>query len=245
MYDILKNKFLAYVHSFDVTDEKIQLKIEHTFQVVQVMDSLTESLHLNDKQKEIARIIALFHDIGRFEQVKKYHTFVDANSVDHADLGCQILLETKMLEEEEELILCAIRNHNKLRVEPGLDAEHRLMCALIRDADKCDIFRVFASEEYPTLFGFTKECIEDSFVSEKVKWSLMHHECVKKEDRQLGIDYCLTLIGFFYDLNFQASIDYLMEKKLYLIPFSHLHFTHEQTQKDVNEILMELNKRMQ
>ena len=40
MYDMLKNKFLAYVNSFNLEDERIRLKVEHTFQVVKVMDWL-------------------------------------------------------------------------------------------------------------------------------------------------------------------------------------------------------------
>ena len=201
-------------------------------------------MHLSTRQKQIAHTIALFHDIGRFEQIRTYDTFVDSKSIDHANLGCQILLENKMLDFEEELILCAIRNHNKLEIEPGLDEEHILMCQLIRDADKCDIFRVFAQEDYMTLFGFTKEDIEQSFVSDKVKESLMRHECVKKEDRRPGIDYCLTFIGFFYDLNFVETMEYLKREALYLLPFSHFHFQHEKTKQDVDEILMELSKRM-
>ena len=241
---MLKNKFLDYVGQFNQEDERIRLKIEHTFQVVTVMDWLSEKLDLSARQKQIAHAIALFHDIGRFEQIRTYNTFVDSKSVDHANLGCQILLENKILEFEEELILCAIRNHNKLEIESGLDEEHVLMCQLIRDADKCDIFRVFAQEDYMTLFGFTKEDIEQSFVSDKVKESLMHHECVKKEDRNLGIDYCLTFIGFFYDLNFVETIEYLKKESLYLIPFSHFQFKYEKTKQDVDEILMELSKRM-
>ena len=245
MCDILKDKFLDYVRLFDEEDERIQLKVEHTFQVVKVMDFLTDQLHLSSRQKRIAHTIALFHDIGRFEQIRTYHTFVDAKSVDHADLGCQILVEHHMLLEEEDLILCAIRNHNKLKIESDLSQEQRLMCHLIRDADKCDIFRVFASEEYSTLFGFTKDEIEDSFVSNRVKEALMHHRCVKKEDRVSGIDYCLTFIGFFYDLNFSQTMDYLKKESLYLIPFSHFQFKHEKTKQDVDEILMELSKRME
>ena len=241
MCDILKNKFLDYVSQFDLEDERIRLKIEHSFHVVDVMEYLVKSLRLSAYECRVAYAIALFHDIGRFLQIERYHTFIDADSVDHALLGCQIIRENHFFDEEEELIVCAIRNHNKLKVESGLDNLHLRMCYLIRDADKCDIFRVFAMQEYPVLFGFDQSVIENSLVSDAIKHCLMHHCCVRKEDRQPGIDFCLTFLGFFYDLNFDVSIEYLMKDRLFLIPFSGFNFVHEKTRQDVDEILNELN----
>ena len=242
MYDMLENKFWEYVSQFDQTDSRIALKIEHTFKVVEIMDGLTACLSLCKEHREIAHAIALFHDIGRFEQIRTYHTFIDAKSIDHADFGCQIIRDYHFFDENEELIVCAIHNHNKLRIEPGLDDLHLLMCRLIRDADKCDIFRVFASEDYPALFGFTKEEIEESRVSFRVKSSLLQHDCVKKEDRTKGVDFCLTFLGFFYDLYFDESIAYLMKEELFRIPFSHLHFTKPETVQDVKEIMEDLDE---
>jgi len=36
-------------------------------------------------------IIGLLHDYGRFIQWKKYKTFTDIDSIDHADLGVNLL----------------------------------------------------------------------------------------------------------------------------------------------------------
>ena len=245
MYGIFENKsekiFQEYIRSFDLHDEKIRLKVEHTFRVVNIMDYMTKKLNLNEKDQDLAHTIALFHDIGRFEQIRTYHTFIDEQSVDHGDLGCEILEKNKILEEKDkDIILCAIHNHNKFLIESGLDERTLLMCQLIRDADKADIFHVFSEQDYPTLFGFTKEEIENSFVSPAVKDCLMHHRCVRKEDRKSGIDFCLTFIGFFYDLYFDETVKYVLEKKEYLLPFQSFSFTHEQTRRDIKDIFQEL-----
>ena len=245
MYDISENKaekiFQEYIQSFDLRDERIRLKVKHTYHVVNIMDDLTKSLHLSKKNRDLAHTIALFHDIGRFEQIRTYHTFIDSQSIDHGDFGCIVLEKNNMLmEEDKEIVLCAIHNHNKFSIEPGLDKRTLLMCRLIRDADKADIFRVFAEQDYPTLFGITKEAIENSLVSMAVKDCLMHHQCVKKEDRKTGIDFCLTFIGFFYDFYFDETIKRVLEKKEYLLPFQSFGFTHEQTCKDIKDIFQEL-----
>ncbi|MDY4202973.1 MAG: HD domain-containing protein [Schaedlerella sp.] len=71
-----KEVFLTYAGNFDRNDGRIELKIVHTLAVADIMDRLTESLHLPEHLKSLAHICAMFHDIGRFEQVKQYGTFL-------------------------------------------------------------------------------------------------------------------------------------------------------------------------
>ena len=42
---------------------------------------------------DLAAYCGLLHDIGRFEQLKRYNTFVDSKSIDHGLLGYEILKE--------------------------------------------------------------------------------------------------------------------------------------------------------
>ena len=52
----------------------------------------------------LAEAIAVLHDIGRFEQFFRYHTYSDSASVDHARLGADIIERTgivKMLAADE------------------------------------------------------------------------------------------------------------------------------------------------
>jgi putative nucleotidyltransferase with HDIG domain len=48
-------------------------------------------------QLELAETIALFHDIGRFEQFKTYGTFDDRASENHATIGLKVLKATDIL----------------------------------------------------------------------------------------------------------------------------------------------------
>ena len=73
--------FLEYASAYDRENGMIDLKIVHTMEVARVMDQLTEKLKLNEKMRELAHVCAVFHDIGRFEQVRKYHTFLDVHMV--------------------------------------------------------------------------------------------------------------------------------------------------------------------
>ena len=145
-------KFLEYASAYDDgSDTRIKLKIIHTQRVTEVMEQLTAARLLSEQDKKLAYLCAVYHDIGRFEQLKRYHTFLDYKSIDHAQLGCEILRQGDFLGElsdrEREQVLTAIGNHNRLAIEDGLDEKTLLFAKLIRDADKCDIFRVFAQED--------------------------------------------------------------------------------------------------
>ena len=183
-------KFLEYASAYDDgSDTRIKLKIIHTQRVTEVMEQLTAALPFRTRQK-LAYLCAVYHDIGRFEQLKRYHTFLDYKSIDHAQLGCEILRQGDFLGElsdrEREQVLTAIGNHNRLAIEDGLDEKTLLFAKLIRDADKCDIFRVFAQEDPVDTTGFSAEQVGQEAVSDVVYESILGHYCIKNRNEKPG-----------------------------------------------------------
>ena len=90
--DFRKNAetFLDFVSGFDLTDPKIDLKLRHTFHVVDACFYLARALKLPDEECYIACLIGLLHDIGRFEQLTRFHSFNDS-ILPHAKLGVEFL----------------------------------------------------------------------------------------------------------------------------------------------------------
>lgn len=139
-----------YMKSFHTEDEEVQngihLKEVHTGYVTAHCRELAEHLGLGAHDRQIAEIIGLFHDVGRFRQYTVYRTFNDSLSEDHADLGLKVLSEFPFMEklsaEDRELVRFAIGNHNKRVIAPTEDRRRILMAKIIRDADKLDIYRV-------------------------------------------------------------------------------------------------------
>lgn len=238
-----KDIFLNYAGRFDRSDGKIELKIIHTFAVAEVMDRITMARKLTERQRYLAHLCAMFHDIGRFEQVKRYHTFMDHLSIDHARLGCEVLEEEGILKElaekEQKRILTAIANHNRFQIEEGLDEETLLLCKLIRDADKCDIFRMYACENMLDAIGETEQQVACETISESVYQSVMEHRCVKKEERKTGLDIWISFLAFFFDLYFKESMEVVMADGYYRQPFDRVTFTDPETERRVRMILKE------
>lgn len=139
-----------YMKSFYTEDAEVQnairLKELHTGYVTSYARELAAHLGLDGHRQQLAEIIGLFHDVGRFRQYTVYKTFNDSRSEDHAELGLKVLSEVPLLKklsrEDAEIVRFAIGNHNKKEVAPTEDKEKILMAKIIRDADKLDIYRV-------------------------------------------------------------------------------------------------------
>lgn len=235
--------FLAYAGEYDTNNAKIHLKIIHTQAVDAVMERLSDSLGLDMRMRKLAHLCAVYHDIGRFEQLKRYDTFLDHLSVDHAQLGCEVLGSGGFLdglpEKDRQMVVTAVANHNRLAIEGGLDEETLLLCRMIRDADKCDIFRVFAEENPQNTTGVSAEEAAKEKISDAVYESLMQHRCVKKEERVSGLDIWVSFFGFLYDLNFPESLRIVRENSYYKKPFEGLKIEEEETRRRVETIFAE------
>ena len=142
----------AYMKSFHTDDEEvmqgIRIKEIHTGYVTAIAVQLAKHLKLSEHDVELAEIMGLFHDVGRFRQYSLYKTFNDAESEDHADLGLKVLSELdfikKLSSEDENLVRFAIGRHNKKEIGPAPSKKALLFAKLLRDADKLDIYRVLS-----------------------------------------------------------------------------------------------------
>ncbi len=95
----VKNVFKKYTDNYDTSDEKIKLKVDHTYRVAALSERIARSLGLGDDDTNLAWLIGMLHDIGRFEQLKNYGTFSDAESIDHAHYGVELLFEDGFIEK--------------------------------------------------------------------------------------------------------------------------------------------------
>ena len=218
MIDIEKAKdiFKNYVQKYDAKNPRIALKIAHCYKVEELSKTIAKNLNLDKEQIDLAELIGLLHDIGRFEQVKRYDTFEDRFSVNHAKLGVEILKENNFLSEfcEDEkyhnTIYTAIKNHNKFKIEEGLNKEDLIQAKIIRDADKIDIFNVLGKENFETIYK-QKDITNDS-ISKKVLEDFLQGKQTERKYFKTNMDNWISDIGMIFDLNFNISFKILKEK---------------------------------
>lgn len=205
-----------YLQNYDIENPRIALKVSHIYRVADMSKKVAEELKLSEEQIELAELIGLLHDIGRFEQVKRYDTFQDRVSVDHASLGVEILKENNFLkvfcEEEKyhDIILTAIQNHNKFKIDNSLEGEVLLQSKIIRDADKIDILNFLTFEKFETIYK--RPDITDVPISKVMLDEFFKGKQVERSKQITYMDDWLSNITYIFDINFKASFKILKEK---------------------------------
>lgn len=218
--------FDDYVAGFygddDYVNANIKLKQDHSKRVCDEIRYLADELAMSENQKRIAEVTALFHDIGRFEQFKKYRTYNDQRSVNHNLLALEVLAQTGIMDMvergERQLIEKAIEYHGCKELPADFNGETLLFSRLIRDADKLDIFYIVTEyygqyEENPADFklelempdedGYSKQVVEDVLSGRRVDYSLL---------RTLN-DVKILQLGWVYDVNFIPTLRRISERR--------------------------------
>ncbi len=90
-----KQAFLTYVKNYDASNPRVALKIEHSLRVADLCRTIAQNEHYQKNDCDLAWLIGLLHDIGRFEQLRRWNTFSDAQSTSHATLSVEVLFDVK------------------------------------------------------------------------------------------------------------------------------------------------------
>ncbi|MBW1803041.1 MAG: HD domain-containing protein, partial [Deltaproteobacteria bacterium] len=151
----LKVWFEDYIRRFSSDDpiiqENMDLKAEHTRRVCEAIMDIGGSLDLSREDLCVAETSGWLHDVGRFEQFRRYRTFIDDKSEDHALLGVKVIQANRVLDGLDpataDIIHRVVRYHNRAALPPGEKDRCLFFLKLLRDADKVDIWRV-VTESY-------------------------------------------------------------------------------------------------
>ena len=216
-FERARQAFEKYLDGYDRKDDKVRLKIVHTYGVVKCSEDIATRMGLSKEDIEIARIIALLHDIGRFEQLKLYNSF-NPCTMNHAKYGAKILFEDgkirDFVEEDtfDDIIRIAIDKHSDFAIE-GVDDERTLLHAkIIRDADKLDNCRVKLVEELKTFLENSPEEPGMDVISDEVWKYCLQKKSVLSTARVTAMDYWVSYVAYFYDIYFKETMQIILEK---------------------------------
>jgi len=209
------NLFDKYVSNYDMSDTDINYKYYHSYRVMEIMELLAKKLNISEEDIYLAKIIGLFHDIGRFEQDKLYNSFKD-DKMDHGEYGVKVLKENKFLDklnikkEDYEVIYKSIYNHNKFIIENNLNERELLFAKLIRDADKLDILYAIGNKE------LKKELRQDTNqITKSLKETFLNNKPGNTKEVKNKNDSLLICFGYIYDINFKETFEIILKEKYY------------------------------
>lgn len=209
----LKITFKNYVENYDMNEVAIIRKYYHSYRVMDFCIFIAKNNNFSEKDTEISILVGLLHDYARFEQWTKYKTYSDLKSIDHGDLAVEKLFDNNEIknyclnEEYYDEIYDAIKYHNKIDFSDDISVHNKLICKVIRDADKLDIFYLLGAEK-----DLMKQ--DDAIISEKIKDDFYNHKQISRKDVKSENDNILLSLSMIYDLNFKCSFEYIKEHHL-------------------------------
>lgn len=213
----------------------ITLKIEHSLLVLENAAAIIDATSPLDAAGEVpagergglsyqalARLAALYHDVGRFEQYRRYATFHDKKSENHAKLGVKALRQSDLIadlpDEARRFLQTVVVLHNRRFLPTGIAPDVRFVTRVVRDADKVDIMRVMVEhftapdpadpvvtlhvQEHPT--KYTESLYEAIMAGRSGDYTAM----------RWTNDFKLLILGWIFQLNFRASLDMVRERNL-------------------------------
>ena len=220
-------KFEEYLDHYDRDDDKIRLKITHTYGVVEYSRKIALRLGLPEEDVELAQIIGLLHDIGRFEQIKRFDSFEPA-TMDHAEFGVRILFEEGMIRQFlekgdwDQIIETAVARHSDFRLEGIQDTR-----------DNC---RVKLADPVETFMGATAEEVGHMAISPAVMEQFRKRESILSSLRETKMDYWVSYLAYFFDINFKVSFEMIREEQYVSRLVGRIPYANPETAEQMKEI---------
>lgn len=236
-----KIAFDKFIHQFDVNDPKIDLKIRHTYYVMDACEYLADKMNLDKTNHDLALLIGLLHDIGRFEQLARFNSY-DDNLICHAKCGIEVLFDQGHIrdfidtDEYDNIIYHAIKNHSAYAIASGLNEQELLHAQIIRDADKIDNYRVKRDDTIEALLDMSAEELGTHEISDHIFETFASHRTILKNDRKTPMDMWVSFLALFFDFNYAPSFQYIMEYDYINAIIDRIPYSNQDTAWKMEEI---------
>lgn len=236
-----KQTFSSYLSDFNCSDPKIRLKICHTGRVMKACRYLSRTLNLTSEQTDLAMLIGLLHDIGRFRQLRLIGSFNDA-ILPHAQCSLDVLFGENKIRDfiepsaYDSIIYDSIQNHGIFQIDRSLPPESMLYARLLRDADKLDNFYTKLTEDIPTMLDIKLPALQAEPLSNYAYQTFLSCRPLRNDLRETHLDMWISYIAYIFDLNFAGSFAYIRKKNYIPRLFARVSCTDPKTAQRISQL---------
>ena len=244
MIDIKKaqTELIKHVEELHPNNPRAKIKLEHIMRVAKISKKIAIELKLTKEQIQLAELIGLLHDIGRFEQYKQLKTNQEFN---HGEVGVAILKKENYIRKYcteniyDNIIYKAIYEHNRYQLTEGLTEEEKLFCKIIKDADKIDLL-------YEAVFIYWQEPerikeVEQGKLSKKMLEDFHNYKLADVRNKKGETDQILRFASFVFDINFHESLEILKKEDYLNKILNNFDFKRQDTKEKIENIRNVLN----
>lgn len=238
-FENAKKELVNHVNQLQISNPRVQMKVGHIIRVAENCKKLAIHLKLTEDQIQLAELIGLLHDIGRFEQYK----IVDKSQkekFDHGEAGVEVLKKDnyirKYIKESsyDEIIFTAVYEHNKYQLSEGLSQDKELFCKIIRDADKLDLIY-----EGAVIYWEQPERVkqvEEGRLSKKMLENIYQKKLADSRNSISETDQVLRFASYVFDVNFSYSFKVLKDNDYVSKMIDKFHYQMPETRDEMRKV---------
>lgn len=240
-----KQELIHYADKCKIQDSKVSKKLAHMMRVAKLSKELATQLNLVEEQIQVAELIGLLHDIGRFEEYRIFNKKVnpimpEKTQFNHGEVGIHILKKENYIrnfvEEDtyDNILLTAVYEHNRYELSRGLTKEGELFSKIIKDADKIDLMYEAVAIYWQKPEDIQK--IENGKVSRKMLEDFYQHKLADNRNSISKTDQILRFASFVFDLNFAYSFYILKENDNINKMIDRFNYQIPETKKEMRKV---------
>ena len=235
--------FEEYIKKIDMNNAWSKAKYFHSLKSMDMAKIIATELGIFDEEEiVIIELIALFHDIGNFEN--KNTNYLDAASEDKSMRSIEILFDEGLLRKitdetkYDNLIKLAIFCHNKDGLPKNIDEKTTCICNIMKDIYKLEELRMVIN--YPYIDNRINE-----YPSTLVYNDFKQFKCVKEKMADNNADNILIALSNLFELNYKISYNIVKEKEYIEKIISSLIFEDRKIEKFFQQIEVVLKNYLQ
>ena len=201
--------FEEYLKKYDMNNNAIKAKYFHSLKSMDMARIIATNLNIfTEEEIVIIELIALFHDIGSFEN--KLHNYLDYEEEDTSMKSIEILFDEGLVRKitsetkYDNIIKLGIFCHNKEGLPQGIDEKTIHICNIMKDIHKLEQIRM--TMNYPYIDNRI-----NSYPTALVYNDFKTFKCINTKMSDNNADNILIALSNMFGINYDISYGILEE----------------------------------
>ena len=231
--------FEEYIKKIDMNNSYSKAKYFHSLKSMDLARTIASNFNIfTEEEIVVIELIALFHDIGNFEQ--KNYNYLDNSNEDSTMKSIHVLFDEGLLRKitdetkYDTIIKLGIFCHNKDALPQNIDEKTACICNIIKDVYKLEELRMVINypyidnriDTYPTALVYN-----DFKLFKKIN--------AKMSDN--SADTILIILSNLFELNYKTSYSLILEKDYITKIVNSLIYEDKKVEKFFKQIETVLN----
>ena len=231
--------FEEYIKKLDMNNSWSKAKYFHSLKSMELARIIASNFDIfNEEELVVIELIALFHDIGNFEQ--KNYNYLDNQDEDSTMRSIHVLFDEGLLRKITEdtkydtLIKLGIFCHNKDALPKNIDEKTICVCNIMKDVYKLEELRMLIN--YPYVDNRIK-----TYPSQLVYNDFKSFKKVNAKMSDNNADSILIILSHVFDINYKTSYAQILEQGYITKIVNSLIYDDKKIEKFFKQIELVLN----